>query len=636
MTFFNWHKKINSRLQLYFFSLILFAVGIAVVSFMYVQRLKAYHHLRHKVDELLVISPRLMRAEQEFLLYDWQNDQFMQEATSTHLQEYYKLWGEKKQLFDQISENPLTKYLDAYPTLQKINKISHDHHQIFKELVGKVRQRGFKNYGAEGKMRDAIHEIQKMTSLDKYEVLVLRKFEKDFFLRKDNVYADSLTKQALKVANIARKKNVSVKEMSKLTLLMRSYVKQFEKIVELETEMGNQQGGLQAQMASTTAQIEKFLRQMDEAIDSNIVALEENANLVIQIFFVLMFFLAIILSVVIARNVSAPIVLLDRVVKSVTKGLKNQEVLLDKIKSQDEIGSLARNIQILLRKIKGLLHQANEKNTQLEAFNEQEAKRGWFNEGLAMFNEILRQSNTDVEEQTVHFISELVKYTKSQQGALFLIQIDETTNKEYLELKGSYAYQRQKSNRKPFEKGEELIGSVWEKGKTIHLQNLPESYTQIHSAMGTIAPKSLLIIPIWSDDVIVGVLELLSVSDYETYQIDWIEALVRRLGTSLTTLQTHIKTKYFLSESEKQAKESQESESRLQKQVEEYQHWIVEFENKVNNISEESLIFSTVLGKMFSGIVVTDEYFRIRQMNGYLTKKLGFRRNELVTLNFKP
>jgi PAS domain S-box-containing protein len=373
---------------------------------------------------------------------------------------------------------------------------------------------------------------------------------------------------------------------------------------------------------------------MDEAIDNNIIALEDNANLIVQIFFVLMFFIAIILAVVIARSVSAPIVLLDRVVKSVTKGLKNQEILLDKIKSQDEIGSLARNIQILLRKIKGLLQQASEKNTQLEEFNQQEAKRAWFNEGLAMFNEILRQSNTDVEEQTIYFISELVKYTKSQQGALFLVQINEGKNiedtKEYLELKGSYAYQRQKSNRKPFEKGEELIGSVWEKGKTLHLQNLPESYTQIHSAMGTIAPKSLLIIPIWSDDVIVGVLELLSVSDFETYQIDWIEAVVRRLGTSLTTLQTHIKTKYFLSESEKQAKESQESETKLQKQVEEYQHWIVEFENKVNNISEESLIFTTVLGKMFSGIVVTDEYFRIRQMNGYLTKKLGFRRNELV------
>ncbi len=627
---FNWQKKINSRLQLYFFSLILFAIGIAIVSFLYVQRLKAYHTLRHQVDELLVISPRLMRAEQEFLLYDWQNDQFMQEATSTHLQEYHKLWLEKKQRLDQVTENPLTQHLDVFPILQKIHKISHDHHDIFKKLVIKLRQRGHKNYGSEGKMREAIHEIQKMKSLDKVELLILRKFEKDYFLRKDNVYADSLAKQALKLANVARKQKVTVKDMSKMTLLMRAYLKNFEKIVQLETEMGDQQGGLKAEMASTVAQIEKLLKQMDEVIDGNIIALEDNANFIVIIFFLIMFAMAVIFSIVIARNVSAPIVLLDRVVQSVTKGLRNQEVLLDKIKSKDEVGSLARNIQILLKKIKGLLQQASEKNIKLEEFNQQEAKRAWFNEGLAMFNEILRQSDTNVETQAYTFITELVKYTKSQQGALFLIQDEDGQANQVLELKASYAYQRQKSNRKPFEKGEELIGTVWEHGKTIYLEDLPENYTQIHSAMGTIAPKCLLIVPIKADDLIVGVLELLCITNYEPYQIEWIEAVVRRLGTSLTTLQTHIRTKYFLSESEKQASQAQESENRLQKQVEEYQHWMIEFEHKVNHISEESLIFTTVLGKMFSGVVITDEYFRIRQMNGYLTKKLGFRRNELI------
>ena len=64
------------------------------------------------------------------------------------------------------------------------------------ELVEKLRYRGFKDYGLEGKMREAIHELQSIDSLNQISLLTLRRHEKDFMLRKDYYYLDSLKNES--------------------------------------------------------------------------------------------------------------------------------------------------------------------------------------------------------------------------------------------------------------------------------------------------------------------------------------------------------------------------------------------------------------------------------------------------------
>ncbi len=74
-----------------------------------------------------------------------------------------------------------------------------------------------------------------------------------------------------------------------------------------------------------------------------------------------------------------------------------------------------------------------EMQSKLKALNEEERKRQWVNEGLTKFVDILRASNDDLNRLGDKIISALVQYTNSNQGAIYILNDDDTHNK-HLEL----------------------------------------------------------------------------------------------------------------------------------------------------------------------------------------------------------
>lgn len=626
--------KINTKLQLYFFTLVLLALAIAGVYTIYNQRIKSYYLLQSQIKELNILNPKILKAEQNFMLHDLQNADFMQIGESANLDEYHKYMLKAQNLLENINRNPLSEKLKVTESLKEIKKLIEEHKEIFNDLVEKCKYRGFKDFGMEGKMRRAIYRLQVIDTLNQAALLRISRFEKDFILRKDIAYVDSLKWAAGKLVEVTRGQVVKddpigLANLTRIILLTNQYVKQFERLAQLETEIGlNEKSGLKGRLNQTSVNIEKALLNANRFIEKNTQILDQSATFWIWTFLVIIILIAIVFIVIISYRLSRPIVILDRVAQSVTKGLRNQEVFLDKIKSNDEIGSLAKNFKIMLVKLRQTLNQANEKNRQLEEFTRTEARRAWFNEGLAIFNELLRKHYSDLGKLADEIISELVKYTRSSQGGLFVINREDQGN-FFLELKGCYAYERKRFTNKRIEYGEGLIGMAWRDSQKIILKDIPEEYVFIRSGLGRTKPKVLIMIPIKSDEGTEGIIELISMYEYADYEIQFMEALSERIGSSIVNIKANEQTQKLLKISEDIAQEAQAKEARLQKQLAEYQHWIQEFEAKVNSLSEESLIYHAILGKVYSGFVITDQDFRITKINLYAAKRFGFKRNEL-------
>ena len=84
-------------------------------------------------------------------------------------------------------------------------------------------------------------------------------------------------------------------------------------------------------------------------------------------------------------------------------------------------------------------------NTQGYLRNNQNAtqKRNWAYEGIAKLEELLRQENKKLESLPNVVVAFIVNYLEANQGALFLLN-DTNPHKPVLELRGCYAYGRQK------------------------------------------------------------------------------------------------------------------------------------------------------------------------------------------------
>lgn len=205
----------------------------------------------------------------------------------------------------------------------------------------------------------------------------------------------------------------------------------------------------------------------------------------------------------------------------------------------------------------------------LKAINEEDRKRNWVTEGLANFADIMRKSD-DYEALANHIIAELVKYTKSSQGGLFIVNRDDE-KETYLQLTACYAFERRKYLQKRVDVGEGLVGQSYQEGRTIYLKEIPSNYVTITSGLGGANPSSLLIVPLKVNDIIEGVIEMASFKDYPRHEIEFVEKVGEIIASTISNARINSRTRKLLEESQQHAEELRAQEEEMRQNMEEMQ-----------------------------------------------------------------
>lgn len=205
-----------------------------------------------------------------------------------------------------------------------------------------------------------------------------------------------------------------------------------------------------------------------------------------------------------------------------------------------------------------------------EKRREEEERQKWATSGFAKFGDILRHNTEDMKAFADNIISNLVEYTSSNQGALYLIN-KEDENDAYIEMMSCYAYERKKYVDKRLEIGEGLVGQCVLERKPIFMTDIPENYISITSGLGGSNPRSLLIVPLTFNEEVYGVLELASFNVYEDYQRKFVEELSENIASTVSSVKVNIRTKKLLEESKLKSEELAAQEEEMRQNMEELQ-----------------------------------------------------------------
>ncbi len=207
---------------------------------------------------------------------------------------------------------------------------------------------------------------------------------------------------------------------------------------------------------------------------------------------------------------------------------------------------------------------------QIKQFSEQENQQKWATQGLANFIEILRQNQTNLKALYDKIISELVKYTGANQGAMFLLHdFAETQEGTYLEMVTCYAYDRLKFMTKKVEFGEGLVGQSWQEKDILYYTEIPENYANITSGLGGAPPRSILIVPLMINQNVYGILELASFDEFPEYKREFVAKLGENIASTITNLKNVEQTKRLLRESQEQSEQMRAQEEEMRQNVEE-------------------------------------------------------------------
>lgn len=217
---------------------------------------------------------------------------------------------------------------------------------------------------------------------------------------------------------------------------------------------------------------------------------------------------------------------------------------------------------------------------------EDDYKRNWSTTGQAQIGEILRATTSTSAELYDNIIRFLVKYTKSNQGGLFILN-DDGKEDQFLELMSCYAFERKKYLQKRVAIGDGLVGQCFLEGEKIYLREVPQQYISITSGLGGSNPNSLLIIPMKINEKIYGVIELASFNIYADYEIELVEKLAESIASTISNVKVNDTTRILLERTQQQAEEMKSQEEEIRQNMEELEATQEEMRRKQTILEKE-------------------------------------------------
>jgi transcriptional regulator with GAF, ATPase, and Fis domain len=228
------------------------------------------------------------------------------------------------------------------------------------------------------------------------------------------------------------------------------------------------------------------------------------------------------------------------------------------LSDEDTLGLSLLEMREELKKARGEEEKRQEENQQ----------RNWASQGVALFSDILRKNNDNIEELSYEVISNMVRYTKSNQGGIFIVN-DNDKDHIILEMTSCYAYDRQKFLNKRIEVGEGLVGRCYQEQERIFLTDIPDNYIKITSGLGDNNPTSLLLIPLAYNDNIYGIMEIASFNEFRDFEIEFIERIGESIAATISSVKANIQTAILLEQSQQQAEEMSSQEEEMRQNMEE-------------------------------------------------------------------
>ncbi len=304
----------------------------------------------------------------------------------------------------------------------------------------------------------------------------------------------------------------------------------------------------------------------------------------------------------ISKSIVTPVVRTTRLLQEMSQG-EIDVSKINKIQTSDEIGSLNLAINELIINLNKTIEFANKigegdlkaefvslgdedilgqsliemRNNLINAqMLEQEKKieddkRNWVTQGLAKFGEILREHSDNLEALAHSVAENLADYAKTAQCGIFIVN-DDNPEEVFFDLASVVAYGRRKLFDARVYTGEGLIGRAADEKITIYIPQAPPDYVYIVQGLSIAEnPRSVLIVPLNLNDYIYGVLEIVSFTPFEPYQIEFIEKLGESIASTIASIKVNQRTERLLSQSRKLEDELAQQEEEMRQNLEEMQ-----------------------------------------------------------------
>lgn len=264
-------------------------------------------------------------------------------------------------------------HLEQFPALLRLLE---QYQTAFNDIVAAQQLIGMSHKeGLYGNLRSSVHEAEQMLGQLEQDdlikdMLMLRRNEKDFMLRKDPAYLDTFNNNLAVFKQNLQQSYMSELQQRQLLMLMENYSNDFTTLVSTYEKLGfNEDLGQLGAMRAVIGDIQALLHTMTEQIAQEVMQQEKAIFIKAIISIVFILAIVILLSQLISRSVVNPINLLAEVMKRAQQN-KDLTVRAD-VEGKDEIVQMAHVFNQMMGVFSHLIQQVFDSSRQLNVAAEE-------------------------------------------------------------------------------------------------------------------------------------------------------------------------------------------------------------------------------------------------------------------------
>jgi PAS domain S-box-containing protein len=317
----------------------------------------------------------------------------------------------------------------------------------------------------------------------------------------------------------------------------------------------------------------------------------------------------------------------------------------------DTVHESERKFQLIAEAVENIGNEKATKSFQLEGIvgtaierlqerlytlKEEEARRTWAVQGLALLGEI-RKNQENLTEYSFQVISQLVKYVNANQGTFYILEGEQEKDRT-LRLLATYAYGKRKFHHEEIivDEGEGLIGQCIVGKEMIFMTEVPKDYIKITSGLGEASPRCIVILPMVFKGKAYGVIEMASFEILEQYQLDFLVKVSEGIASEISGIRNHDHTKKLLESSQTLASELRGQEEEMRQTMEELSATQEEMARKMKELEKlqrvelERKKNEAILNGCMDGVVSFNHLGKIEFINAAAQEIFGRSHKELI------
>jgi len=361
-------RGIKNKLQLYFSIYLLLTALVITTIFIFYEKKERIENSTDLLTQLHFDIQMLNGIEKDFFTYETINSEFYKTEESEYLNTRTKKLYDVQRNLIALKNRKELRNEDIDKKLLKLKQAIGEYEVLFERLVQITLRKGHKDYGKVGQMRKFIHQIENSRlpfKIDK--LLMIRRHEKDFMIRKEQEYIDKLS-FAVQELRIDIKENIKNPVGQKEMLnLLQNYHFAFLDMVDYEKQIGlNVHEGMRHLTQQKAYQIAAMITQMNKEGDFQADQITFRIKYTLGIIILLCFVLGSFVSYLISKKLSLPVLQLSKSIHKVIKNDFSEHYSINPITTNDEIGWLSKDFGLMLDKIQSSLHESQEKAQEIE------------------------------------------------------------------------------------------------------------------------------------------------------------------------------------------------------------------------------------------------------------------------------